>query len=247
MNTLTTSEPKHLNQTLQNTNYQFKNTSAYCFTNFFEGIYSSLKLKADKKLLFWNNGYSTGKLLADKISGIRNELILHRIAPAEEVMIMAALGEEQIAATLAVMALGAIPVLPPSNMPPKELLKVIRSRRINTILSSQTPLLVKIISSFSYLNIIETTKAKSCDLDFPVRQVNHHQGALISISYTTSKEVKTNYQSHKFLFSEYGELTSTSESKPHSTLSINLLLYNLCKGSASDLTNIPNVTRKRIH
>lgn len=230
MNTLITSKPLSSAEPSPNISYQFKSTSAYSFTNFFDGIYSSLTNNYDEKLLVWQNGYCTGRALLEKISGIRNELIHNFVSTADEVLIIAPSGEDQIAGLLATMALGAIPFLPHADSPPQELLRMIRSRRIKTVLSSQTPLLVRLISNFSYLNIIDISKVKGGEPFFPVRQVNHHQGALIGVGFNNFRESATIYQSHKQLLAEqksHERFYPLKNKDLDLTTHPNLLLYNL--------------------
>jgi len=209
--------------------------------NFFETVYKTLKEHQAKTLIYWSNGTSTGKSLVEKISGIRSLLLRFGTKSTEEILIATPVGENLVSAILAVMAVGAIPVLPPAGSSSFKLVKLIWQRKIRRIVVNRTSFSLQMLAFFSSLKIIEVFNVKEGGPDFSIKTVLPHQSALISHTSGSTGKPKAIYRSHKVLLAQHETLKESFppfEEQIDFPLFPNILLHNLCTGTVSVLPDI---------
>ncbi|MBC8081682.1 MAG: AMP-binding protein, partial [Hymenobacter sp.] len=95
-------------------------------TNYFETIHATLLRQPDQVCLVWPAAAGepaaavayTGRALLNGVEAYREKLLARGVQPGMPVLLALPMRPELICALLAVMALGAVPVLPPAAASP---------------------------------------------------------------------------------------------------------------------------------
>src|SRR6187431_1327095 len=93
--------------------------------NFYLTIHQSLLCNPDKEFLVWSRQRFTGKDILNHVDVQRKELATHGVKPGDHLMMARSLEPRTFFIMLAVMASGAIPVLPPARPSFKKIFRVL--------------------------------------------------------------------------------------------------------------------------
>ena len=225
-------------------------------TNFYGFIYRKLIANPDRELLIWpdqsthtDNAY-TGRAILNRIATIGNELSERRIQPGQQVLLAMPVTFDLICTLLAIMALGAIPVLPPATSSPRTLLLLAIKEDVRAVVSQQ-----RISPPFRWLakwfgiSLVDTESIAGSASAWRLPQtVDSEQPALISHSSGSTGKAKSIRRSHRVLLAQHqalGEAFPPWPGQRDFPLFPNILLHNLASGTVSILPDLPgfDVTR----
>ncbi len=219
--------------------------------NYYELIHKKLLENTDSELLIWpdedptkpmSTAYTGGAIL-DRVAAIRTELARQKVQPGQSVMLAMPVSFDLICSLLAIMAYGAIPVLPPAASL-RMLLSLLLTGDIRAILTQR-----KQSSPLSWLlRLIRVTPVcteNSIDLSgqwLPPQSVAPDQPALVSHSSGSTGAAKSIWRSHRVLLAQHQALNEAFPSWPGQRdfpLFPNILLHNLALGTVSILPALP--------
>lgn len=224
--------------------------------NFYENIYSTLSRNPEQVLIVWpdmevadakkvvhSRRYS-GRDILNKVSAYRSVFEKKNIRRGEEVLLAMPVSFELICALLAVMAHGAIPVLPAAGSGPVDLFRLIRKRPVKALLTAMRlnilpSLLLAALRIKQYTFQPEEHQAAPLIGEWePGVLVEAEQPALISHSSGSTGNAKAIYRSHRILLAQHQALKDTFSPFPEQRdfpLFPNILLHNLSIGVRSVL------------
>ena len=227
-------------------------------TNFFHHIYTALQEFPAQEVVVWpevmGKAHPTiataGKLL-DSVTTTGRGLQQNGIRKGQKIILLLPIGPELISALLAVMAIGAVPVLPPAGISKTGFLKLIRREGYATILIPKAPgLIASIAFKALKLKIVTTAGMSTSDQEWlQPEPVDPDQAALISHSSGSTGQPKAIYRSHRVLTAQHKTLKQVFppfEGQKDFPLFPNILLHNLAVGSKSVLPAIPNFNLTRL-
>lgn len=220
--------------------------------NFFGNIYKTLDKHQAQELIIWpasEKGKAavsyTGREIRTRISVIRQALERLHLHQEQKVLLAVPVGVDLICALLAVMATGAVPVLPPASISKAALLKLLYSSKINTVLiAANPPLLFRLLAKMLGVKLLPVNKITSNTSPewLPPAPVSPEQPALISHSSGSTGRPKPIYRSHRVLQAQHQVLTEIFPPWPAQRdfpLFPNILLHNLSLGITSVLPDLP--------
>ena len=219
-------------------------------TNFYECIYQKLIDNPDQALLIWpdqsthvGNTY-TGRAILDRVAAIRNELLKRDVQPGQRVLLAMPVTFDLICALLAIMALGAIAVLPPAASSPRTLLLLATRKDIGAVVSQRIISLSfrRLAKWFGILLVDTEGIIGSASVWHPPQPVDPEQPALISHSSGSTGKAKSIRRSHRVLLAQHQALNWAFPPWPGQRdfpLFPNILLHNLASGTVSILPDLP--------
>lgn len=219
--------------------------------NFFQTIDQTLRANPEKELLVWHNSEKaavptrfTGQAILDRVSIIGQQLIRGDVKTGQKVLIGLPVGFDLICSMLAVMGLGAVPVLPPAAASERLLFTLIRHERIKVMITGQ-----KLSNPQAWaLKILKIEQIPTATLPpagagwLMPRPVDPAQLALVSHSSGSTGKPKSIQRSHQVLSAQHHVLKNLFPAWPGQRdfpLFPNILLHNLAVGTTSILPNIP--------
>lgn len=225
-------------------------------SNFCRNIYNTLLGEPSRVYIFWpkagekEGNYSyKGNDILNRISLYRQLLQKKGIRKGDHVLLAVAVDIELVSMLLAVMAHGAVPVLPPAGLKWTGLPAFLRKKEVKGLFAPpQGPflaMLLKLLFNVSLLALPENnasgklTDAKSWE---PPVAVNGDQPALISHSSGSTGKSKAIIRSHRTLQAQHEALKQAFPPFPDQRdfpLFPNILLHNLSVGVCSILPCLP--------
>lgn len=223
--------------------------------NFYECIYERLLDYRDHELIVWpepvHRAHSyTGGAILDRISAVRNELSGMGMQSGQPVLLAMPVAFDLICTLLAIMAMGAIPVLPPAAASWRTLLFLMAKRNIKAVVTQQ-----KLGWSLAWLvrragiTPVSTEGIPALSATWlPPQPVDPDQPALISHSSGSTGKAKPIRRSHRVLLAQHQALSEAFppwSGQRDFPLFPNILLHNLAAGTVSILPDLPGfaVTR----
>ncbi|WP_162910468.1 AMP-binding protein [Hymenobacter oligotrophus] len=218
--------------------------------NFYHHIHRTLLQQAEQVLLVWPGGATaglatayTGRDLGQRIAAYQQLLRKHNTRAGQPVLLGLPVGAELICGLLAVMSLGAVPVLPPAGASAVGVLGLLRrngvgaalvpnksARRYNWLLRG---LGVRLLGAPQHLGTAEL---------LPPQAVPATQPALVSHSSGSTGQAKAIRRSHAVLTAQHEVLKQVFPPWPGQRdfpLFPNVLLHNLAVGALSVLPDVP--------
>ena len=218
--------------------------------NFFDCIYQKLIEKADCELIVWPELHGsahthTGTAILSRVSVIRAGLLGAGVRPGQSVLLALPVSFELICSLLAVMALGAIPVLPPAMASLFTLFSVIKREGISAVITQrkQSRLLSWLMKSMGVKLVSVANQLAWSGTYLLPHPVDSEQPALISHSSGSTGRAKAIRRSHRVLRAQHQALSMAFPSWPGQRdfpLFPNVLLHNLAVGSVSVLPDLPH-------
>lgn len=217
-------------------------------SNFYENIYHTLTRNPGEVFIVWpRRGLPperfTGKTVLDLVSFYQGVLKNKKIGEGDMVLLAMPLSFNLICGLLAVMASGAIPVLPPAGATPKSLLHLVRKGPVKGVL---------VLGSGNFLQklILKCLGSKLISLQDPgshsgpwesPHMVNPLQPALVTHSSGSTGLYKTIRRSHQVLQAQHQALKVAFPSfsgQKDFPLFPNILLHNLTVGTRSIIPDL---------
>lgn len=218
-------------------------------TNFYALIHEKLLEQTDRELIVWPQPQAeartyTGKAILDRVSIIRSALADKGVLPGQQVLLAMPVSFELICSVLAIMALGAIPVLPPAAATLATLFSLVRHEGITAIISSKKlPTFLSWIIERTGITLVTTNSDRPPATAYLSAQlVDSEQPALISHSSGSTGRPKAIQRSHRVLTAQHQALSSAFPPWPGQRdfpLFPNILLHNLAVGTVSILPDLP--------
>lgn len=214
-------------------------------TNFYIHILKSLLSRADKELLVWNHQRFMGKDILYQVEVQRKVLAIQGVKIGDHLLMARSLEPKTLFIMLAVIANGAIPVLPPAKPSFKKILQLLFQLPIRWIvLNDRVDLLSKVL--FRLLNIktvstIQLPVLTSATIE--AATVSPNQSALVTHSSGSTGKPKAIFRSHQILTAQHAALEEKFPSKPQQCdlpLFPAILLHNLAAGIMSVVPDILN-------
>ncbi|GAB2967540.1 hypothetical protein GCM10027048_42840 [Hymenobacter coalescens] len=218
--------------------------------NFYHHIHQTLHREADQVLLVWPGAQHsdaaatfTGQALAGRIGAFQQLLLARGVQAGESVVLALPVGPELICGLLAVMGLGAVPVLPPAGVSTSGLMRLLRRGGIRAALVPASA-----ARRYGWL----TRAVGLCLLGAPAptasgvpqtpRAVPAGQPALVSHSSGSTGQAKAIRRSHAVLTAQHEVLKQVFPpwtGQRDFPLFPNILLHNLSIGAVSVLPDVP--------
>ena len=219
--------------------------------NYYELIHNQLIKQADSELVVWPckdpakpaTAY-TGRAILDRVASIRAELARQNVQPGQPVMLAMPVSFDLICGLLAIMAHGAIPVLPPAAASLWTLFSVLRHGSIRAVFTQRQPArpvwwLLRLAGITPVCTENSTTVSGQW---LPPQPVLADQPALISHSSGSTGKAKSIRRIHRVLLAQHQALDDAFPSWPGQRdfpLFPNILLHNLALGTVSILPDLP--------
>jgi acyl-coenzyme A synthetase/AMP-(fatty) acid ligase len=232
--------------------------------NFYENIYTSLCRNPEQVYIVWpelaqpllarqkraDAGHPegakrySGKDILEGIADFRCLLEKRRVRKGEEVLLAIPVSFELICALLALMAHGAVPVLPPAGASPADMLRLLRKRPLKAMLSAKKlNLLASLLLKSLRIKPLALEEAVQMGRGWePAVKVNEQQAALISHSSGSTGNAKAIFRSHGILLAQHQALKETFPpfaGQHDFPLFPNILLHSLSLGIRSILPALP--------
>jgi len=220
-------------------------------SNFCQGILETLQQFQEQELLIWpsrdGSGTSvtyTGKEIHNKVAATRDALESKGVQKGQEVLLAIPVGLDLICTILAVMAMGAIPVLPPAKTSKRSLLHLLFSRNIKAIVTTKAiPLPIKWGIQLFGIKLVTVDKVPNNTVKWVTPAVvSPDQAALISHSSGSTGRPKAIIRSHRVLQAQHlvlKEIFPPWRGQRDFPLFPNILLHNLSIGTTSILPDLP--------
>lgn len=221
-------------------------------TNFFEHIHRTLLQYPEQVFVVWPASgrkdaaptSHTGQAILGRVQAMREALATTPVQPAEAVLLALPVGMDLLCALLAVMALGAVPVLPPAAASPKGLLHLVRQVRIRTVVTQRPARLAT--RCVAWVFGVQMTaigpvgsRAAAAGAAAPVPK---GQAALVSHTSGSTGQPKAIHRSHGVLLAQHQALKAVFPpwaGQRDFPLFPNILLHNLAAGVVSILPDVP--------
>lgn len=218
--------------------------------NFYQHIHRTLGQQADAVLLEWPGAGPrgtlaryTGRDLAGRIGAYQQLLTRQGVRAEQPVLLLLPVGVELICGLLAVMSLGAVPVLPPAGASVRGLLALRRRSGIRAALAPQ-----KLARRFGWLTrglglrLLGAPAAEAAaELRTP-QSVPAELPALVSHSSGSTGRPKAIRRSHRVLTAQHEVLRQVFppwQGQRDFPLFPNILLHNLAVGATTVLPDVP--------
>ena len=219
--------------------------------NYFDAIHATLLRQANEVLIVWptTTGSSeaatsyTGRMLLNRVEAHRTSLLAQGVCAGEQVLLALPVSLELICALLAVMALGAVPVLPPAAASASTLAKLVRQLSIRVAVAARPSWIGRLAVHLLRVKISTdrppTTRAKGT---WHTCLVPMTQAALVSHSSGSTGTAKSIRRSHQVLQAQHEAIKRVFPpqlGQRDFPLFPNILLHNLAVGVVSVLPAVP--------
>ena len=219
-------------------------------TNFYQNIFNTLRREPSRVYIRWPlagnspEAYAfTGHNLLGRISGYRQLLRGKGIRQGERVLLAVPVNIELVCMLLAVMAHGAVPVLPPAGTKVAGLLHFLRKKEVNGLFAPpQSKIVAGFLRLFYGVKLLAWHKPGQAEEWEPPVLVDEEQPALVSHSSGSTAKPKTIIRSHRTLQAQHEALKQAFPPFPDQRdfpLFPNILLHNLSLGVCSILPCLP--------
>lgn len=217
--------------------------------NFYDCIYERLLKSIDDELIVWPGqsaaGRSyTGEAILNRVAAIRTELSKTGVQPGQQVLLAIPVTFDLICTLLAIMAMGAIPVLPPAASSLRTLLSLMMRENMSAVITRRKPpfLLHWLAKRTGIVPFHIDSVVAPSSAWLPPQPVDPDQPALISHSSGSTGTPKSVRRSHRVLLAQHQALSTSFPPWPGQRdfpLFPNILLHNLAVGTISILPDLP--------
>ena len=189
-------------------------------------------------------GDLTFEQLTHHVNEIRQQLLAQKIRSGDICLLAIPTSPHAIVAILALMAEGAIPMLPPADMTLKQGRKIRRQHQIQAIITNQHPSLrVRLLGLFFRIRLINATaQATRSAVSQPI-EVAGPPVALITFSSGSTGQPKAIERSHDVLIAQHRAILRVFPKRATPLdfpLFPNVLLHNLATGIGTVMPHIPD-------
>ena len=218
--------------------------------NFFQGVDQMLQANSEKEMLVWYTDKPeeivtryTGRDILNRVGLIGHYLSTQKVVVGQKVLVGLPVGFDLICTILAIMAIGAIPVLPPAAASGKQVLRLLRQDKIKVVITEKKPSLFRtLLTKIFGIKIINSASLPKLAVNWlQALPVDPAQPALISHSSGSTGQAKSIRRSHQVLIAQHQALKEIFPGWPEQRdfpLFPNILLHNLAVGTTSILPNL---------
>ncbi|GAB3839666.1 AMP-binding protein [Hymenobacter jeollabukensis] len=218
--------------------------------NFYQHVHRTLGQQADAVLLEWPGAGPqgrpatyTGHDLAGRIGAYQQLLGQRGVVAGQPVLLLLPVGTELICGLLAVMSLGAVPVLPPAGVSARGLLALRRHAGIRAALAP-APLARRFgwLTRGLGLRLLGAPAAEASTQPLAPQPVAAELPALVSHSSGSTGRPKAIRRSHRVLTAQHEVLKQVFppwRGQRDFPLFPNVLLHNLAVGAVTVLPDVP--------
>ncbi len=227
--------------------------------NYFACIDPVLRQRPEEVFILWPGtaggaaaGPCTGRMLLDRITALRQAFSSANVREGQKVLLAMPVGLDLVSALLAVMGMGAVPVLPPAASTPRGLLGLVRREKIRAVVTHKRPgVLFPLVAAGLGVRWIATGDIPTRPAAHwaPARDVSPLLPALITHSSGSTGQAKSIRRSHQVLAAQHAALKATFPPWPGQRdlpLFPNILLHNLALGTVSILPDVPGLDIRRM-
>ncbi len=227
--------------------------------NYSDRIDQILRQHPEEVLILWSNtangaetGPCTGRTLLDRIAALQHALTSANVREGQKVLLAMPIGFDLVSALLAVMSMGAVPVLPPAASTPQGLLSLVRREGIRAVVTQKRPgVLLPLVAACLGVRWIATGEIPTRPAVHwaPARDVSPQLPALITHSSGSTGKAKAIHRSHGVLAAQHEALKAAFPPWPGQRdlpLFPNILLHNLALGTVSILPDVPGLDIRRM-
>ena len=215
---------------------------------------SAAAYPADLAIRWPSTGGSTLELtfaqLTRQTHAVRHQLRTQGVQAGDVCLLAIPTSLSAVITILALMAEGAIPLLPPAEMSVTQWLRIRKQYRMNTVITSpRPPLKLRLLSFLLGSKLISLVPPSAPSAEHPPVPVSETQPALITFSSGSTGRPKAIERSHAVLQQQHRALLHHFPAQPR-TLDVplfpNVLLHNLAAGVGTVLPNIPGLRLDRL-
>ncbi|HEX8427915.1 AMP-binding protein [Hymenobacter sp.] len=220
--------------------------------NYFELIHAALLRQLDEVCIVWPaeaggagaaDSYTGGAVLR-RVEVYRAQLLAQGVGTSDAVLLALPVSIELICALLAVMALGAVPVLPPAGAALGTVVRLVRRLGIRMVVVGAVPgRLVRVAAWLLGVRVCTgTAPVGAAVAPWTASLVSAQQPALVSHSSGSTGTAKSIRRSHQVLQAQHAAIETVFPPWPGQRdfpLFPNILLHNLAAGVVSVLPDLP--------
>ncbi|SNC59438.1 Acyl-CoA synthetase (AMP-forming)/AMP-acid ligase II [Hymenobacter gelipurpurascens] len=227
--------------------------------NFYELIHANLTAQPGREWVHWPAlpgtpapTPDTGQHLLARIGSVGAHLLRQGVRPGQKVLLALPVGPALLSGLLGLLAVGAIPVLPPAGSTAKSLRKLAQQQGIRVGLVAETvPTWARLLTRLRGLRLLAAPAVEKAVAPALLPQpVLPTQAALISHSSgSTGGSPKTVVRTHAVLRAQHEVLKAAFPPLPGQhdfPLFPNVLLHNLAAGVTSVLPAVPALDVRRL-
>jgi acyl-CoA synthetase (AMP-forming)/AMP-acid ligase II len=219
--------------------------------NYFELIRTTLSQQPDQVCIVWPAAvgasvaaeYYTGRLVLNQVGAYRENLLAHGVQAGNSVVLALPVSVELICALLAVMALGATPVLPPAGSSVGQIARLARTSGAGVVMvASPVGRLGRMAARAFGIRICAGTPSVRVSVPWATAAVPAQQAALVSHSSGSTGAAKAIRRSHQVLRAQHEAIKAVFPpwlGQRDFPLFPNILLHNLAAGVVSVLPAVP--------
>jgi acyl-CoA synthetase (AMP-forming)/AMP-acid ligase II len=227
--------------------------------NYYARIHQVLRQHPEEVFILWPGAGNsaeaqpcTGRMLLDRIAALQQALASANVGEGQKVLLAIPVGFDLMSTLLAVMGMGAIPVLPPAASTPRGLLGLVRQEKIRAVVTQKRAGALPLVAACLGVRWIATGGIPTRPaVDWlPARDVSPDQPALITHSSGSTGTAKAIHRSHGVLAAQHAALKAAFPPWPGQRdlpLFPNILLHNLAVGTVSILPDVPGLDIRRMH
>ena len=223
--------------------------------NYYQFIHGQLLENADREVLAWPESgggrtYVTTDIL-NRVAAIRAKLTRQCVQPGDQVLLAIPVSFDLICSLLAIMAAGAIPVLPPAAASGRVLVALVHRDAIRTVITRRAlPGWVRWAARGFGVTLLTVDSTPVTGPYLPPQPVDPNQPALISHSSGSTGLPKAIRRSHRVLTAQHLALSQSFppwSGQRDFPLFPNILLHNLATGTMSVLPDLPGFSLAKIN
>ena len=226
--------------------------------NFYSLVDASCKVFPHVLAFRWRSTRLTFGQLTHQVNTVRQQISSQGVHPNNVCLLTIPASPAVIIAILALMAEGAIPMLPPTNMSFRQWNRIRRQHGVKALIAHQRPTykvrLLRLLSGTKLIKISGSlmsghpnTRRPTPDKPYPVPET---QAALITFSSGSTGHPKAIYRSHAVLIQQHRAILQVFPKKAASLdfpLFPNILLHNLAAGTSTLMPDIPDFRLDQLH
>ncbi len=176
-----------------------------------------------------------------QVNAVRQEIFTRGIQPGAVCMLAIPVSPHAIVTILALMAGGAIPLLPPAGMTFRQWRSIRKEHKVSAIITDRHSIKWRILRYFSGVKLIRIAGQQVHPVCFQPALVAETQAALITFSSGSTGQPKAICRSHAVLMQQHKAILQNFPVKAGLDFPLfpNILLHNLANGTATLMPYIP--------
>ncbi len=212
--------------------------------NFYALIEASAKEVPNARAMLWPPTTDiTFAQLTQRVSGVRQQLVAQGVRRGDVCLLAIPVSPAAIVALLALLAEGAVAVLPPAGMRLRQWNRLRKDCRVSAIIAEPHPSWrLRLLGLLAGVKLVRTAPTTKASVSSAPRLVPETQPALITFSSGSTGRPRPIYRGHGVLIHQHRALLHHFPAQEGSTdfpLFPNVLLHNLAAGIGTLLPDVP--------